>query len=518
MGLLQQPTPRMLVLGLDAADATLVERWSDEGILPTLDLLRKRGLWIPLRNDDPMPSAAVWPTIYSGTYPGKHGIYNGLQLESGKQTVGLVEPSDCGQPPIWEILDAGGKRSTILDAPFSYPSQHFGGIQIVDWGTYERHYPAHSCPAQILTEISQRFGAYPFGDEMSRDAPVSVRQFRRARSDLLAGVSLKASVIEWLISRRPWDFLMAVFCETHPAGHYFWSGQLNSRNNSPAVPAEFRTTIRDIYKAVDAELAKIIATLEDTTMLLVLSGQGVGPNNANWHLIPEVLSRLGFLAAKSKEGRNTRAPTNWLGEMRDSVPLKWRRYVSRYLPGKLRDYLRVYWANARFDWSQTRAFYLPTDQLGYIRINLKGREPCGTVEPGAEYQDICSRICETLKTLMDLQTGRPIVREVYHADEIFPGPHRNRLPDLIVAWQDEPVINGVVSHEIGRIDGESPDLRSGNHKPQGFALFYGPGTKKQQVSEAHIVDIAPTILRYFGLNAPSNCDGKPLDDVLLMSR
>jgi predicted AlkP superfamily phosphohydrolase/phosphomutase len=345
---------------------------------------------------------------------------------------------------------------------------------------------------------------------MSRDAPTGVRRFERVRSKLLDGACLKGKVIEWLMSHFHWDLLMAVFSETHPAGHYFWGFHSASTTQPDPAATNFATAVREVYKAVYAAIGKIIAALDVSTSVLVLSGQGMGPNYANWQLIPEVLSRLGLLVKKSKADRSGVAPARRLREMRDAVPLGWRRSVSRYLPGALRDYLRVYWANAPFDWSQTRAFHLPTDQLGYIRINLKGREPLGVVEPGSEYNDICSRICEVLKTLVNLQTGNPIVREVYHSDKIFPGPQRSRLPDLIVAWRNEPVRGEVFSRELGRIGGKSPDLRSGNHKPQGFALFYGAGAQKQRIAEASIVDIAPTILKYFGLNAPSNFDGKAL--------
>jgi bisphosphoglycerate-independent phosphoglycerate mutase (AlkP superfamily) len=44
-------------------------------------------------------------------------------------------------------------------------------------------------------------------------------------------------------------------------------------------------------------------------------------------------------------------------------------------------------------------------------------------------------------------------------------------------------------------------------------LFYGSGAQKQRIAEASIVDIAPTILKYFGLKAPCNFDGKPLAGV-----
>jgi predicted AlkP superfamily phosphohydrolase/phosphomutase len=497
----------MLVIGVDAADDALIERWSDEGELPTFNFLRKEGVWVSFRHDGPMPSAAVWPSIYTGTKPGKHGIYNGLPLKLGQQAVNFIKPSDCAQPPFWRVLDEYGKHSIIVDVPFNYPLVEFGGIQVLDWGTYERHYEAHSFPGEIITEISNRFGAYPFGSEMARDAPMRWRHFKRVRSQLLAGIALKGRVIQWWVSDRPWDFLMVVFCEPHPAGHYFWNGE----SKSPlAGHPEFSATIKDVYKAIDEQIARIIANLGEEFTLLVLSGQGMGPNCANWHLIPEVLSRMGLLVIK---GQSDHKPTNWLQEAQDWIPVSWRRSVVRYLPASLRDYLRLYRANSRIDWEQTRAFHLPTDLFGYIRINLKGREPLGIVEPGPEYNRTCSQIREALNGLVNPHTGKRIVREVFHTDQLFPGPQRERLPDLIIAWEDEPVVNGAYSEEIRRVQSKSPDLRSGNHKPDGFGIFYGHGVRKQKASEANLVDVAPTILKHFGLKAPSNLDGQSLDRI-----
>lgn len=160
----------MLVIGLDSADLCLIDKWCDEGILPTLSFLRREGLRIRLKPDTAKPSASVWPSIYTGSHPGKHGIYNGLQLKPGQQLVELTKPDQCAQPPFWKLLDRTGTRSIAMDVPFNYPISDFNGIQILDWGTYERHHASHSFPADIVTEISTRFGAYPFGPR-PRDEP-----------------------------------------------------------------------------------------------------------------------------------------------------------------------------------------------------------------------------------------------------------------------------------------------------------------------------------------------------------
>lgn len=507
-------SPRMIVLGMDAADGALIKELTDEGALPTLGRLREEGTWVCLRHDGPIPSASVWPSIFTGTHPGKHGLYNGFQIEPGAQKINRLSPDRCGQPPFWRFLDENGVRSVVMDVPFAYALAEFRGTQILDWGTYERHYKSQSYPKEILAEISKRFGVYPFGQAMSRNVPTSRRDFARVRARLLEGARLKGRVIRWLMARQSWDFLMAVFSESHPAGHYFWNFHSNGRREAaPDAPGEFATAVTDIYRAIDEEIGKIIENLDREATLLVLSGQGMGPNHAKWHLIPELLSEMGMWVTRTKKDRRGITQTNWPGELRDSIPLTWRRSVSRYLPGWLRDYQRTHWATSRIDWAQTRAFPMPTDQLGYIRVNLKGREPLGIVEPGSEYEEVCERINEALRKLVDPRTGRRIVGEIFRTDQVFPGAERDRLPDLIVAWRDDPETDRAHAEEAAASRGDSPDPRAGNHRPRGFALLSGPGIGKGRVADGHILDIAPTALKNFGLTPPCDIDGRPWNDI-----
>ena len=49
---------------------------------------------------------------------------------------------------------------------------------------------------------------------------------------------------------------------------------------------------------------------------------------------------------------------------------------------------------------------------GAIRINLKGREPEGLVEPGAEYEALRQEIADALIALENPETGKSAVRWV----------------------------------------------------------------------------------------------------------
>jgi predicted AlkP superfamily phosphohydrolase/phosphomutase len=498
----------MAVIGLDAADLSLIEQWSDKGLLPNFARLRREGTWVRLKNRGEFPSTTVWPSIYTGTHPGKYGIYYIVQIAQGKPKLELVGPERCRQPPLWVHLEARGMRSIVADVPFTHPIPGLDGLQLSNWGSYERYGPATSEPPQALRQIRRRFGRYPFGAELSRNAPISDRDFHRVRRKLLSGVGVKGEMIRLLMRDHAWDFFMAVFAETHPAGHYFWDF-----HNSPStskIGAEFTSTLLDVYKSVDNEIGKIAASLDGRTTLLIVSGHGMGPNHVGWHLLPEVLNRSGVAPS---EGGNAGKKAR-LFQLRESIPRQWRDLVSHSLPNKLRDYLRIHWATASIGWLNDRVFSLPTDAHGFIRVSQKGRDAEGHVDPGPEYEKICRTISGTLKDLVDAQTGKPVVEEVFLTDEVFPGPERDSLPDLIVSWHNGKKIDRVASKEVGTISGKLPDPRSGNHRAEGFALLYGPDIAKRKRTEGHLLDIAPTILSFYGHDLPETFDGRPWDDIV----
>ena len=114
-----------------------------------------------------------------------------------------------------------------------------------------------------------------------------------------------------------------------------------------------------------------------------------------------------------------------------------RKSLARMLPTAVRDNLAKRVDSAAMDWSRTKAYCLLTDLEGCIRINLKGREPLGIVEPGAEYEAVLAAIDTALGQLVDPATGRPAVTRILRADTAFPGVRRDRLPDLVVHWSRE---------------------------------------------------------------------------------
>jgi predicted AlkP superfamily phosphohydrolase/phosphomutase len=158
-------------------------------------------------------------------------------------------------------------------------------------------------------------------------------------------------------------------------------------------------------------------------------------------------------------------------------------------------------------WAGMEAFALPSFSEGYVRLNVRGREAQGIVEPD-RYDETCDRITAELHRLTNPRTGTPAVRRVVRtrasADDA--GGERPSDADLIVLWDGVPM--DVVDHpRAGRI-GPVPFKRSGSHVHRGFLMACGPGIAQgQRLPERHALDIPPTILTLLGAPVPSHFEG-----------
>lgn len=160
------------------------------------------------------------------------------------------------------------------------------------------------------------------------------------------------------------------------------------------------------------------------------------------------------------------------------------------------------------DWTRTRAYSLGVG--GSIYLNLRGRERDGLVSP-AERDGLLREISEKLMLLVDPETGRPVLRRVYRADECYSGPETVNAPDLILGYD-----TGYRSSWNTCLGGFDPAVVVDNDSAWSadhcVAHDLVPGilltNKPIQTDEPALVDVAPTILREFGIEAPDYMTGR----------
>jgi predicted AlkP superfamily phosphohydrolase/phosphomutase len=496
-------TGKLVVIGLELGDGELIHRWAQEGRLPALQKLRERGIWGWLKTSAEELHISAWPTIYTGASPGEHGVYFTHQPAPGLQGYQRFHPGIYGRPTLWKLLDAAGRRTAVLDPPYSHPEDGYRGTYIYDWGSWAHYLAPGSLPPAALKQLEKSVGSYPLGLE-ANDLGWGPLAPRETATRLITALRAKTAATCWLLQQNDPALVLSVFGETHVAGHYC------------VTPDQ--ALMLEIYQELDRSIAAIAAAAGSDATLVILSGDRTGVNHAGWHLLPEVLEKLGYLGtAKSAPmqamgdaapaAKKSRDPVKIL---RDMLPKGLRKSLARMLlPTALRDKLAQRVDTADTDWSRTRVYCLPTDLEGYLRVNLKGREPQGTVNPGAEYEALLDDLSAALLELRDPATDHAIVRQVIRTDRAYPGARRAYLPDLIVQWSADRPITAAQSPRVGVVSSPSPDPRPGTHTGPGFVLAAGPGIAAGQTLEGgDILDVAPTLLSFLGVTPPQEMHGK----------
>lgn len=162
------------------------------------------------------------------------------------------------------------------------------------------------------------------------------------------------------------------------------------------------------------------------------------------------------------------------------------------------------------DWSRTKAFSLG---LTGMFINRKGRERSGIVTEGAEYDALKAELIAKLKTLVDPQTGKRCILDVFAAADYFSGPYRHDAPDLIVGYDGGyrnswDCATGSVPAEIFSDNTKS---WSGDHcvDPRIVPGIFFSNLPIATETPA-IVDVAPSVMALFGQQPARHMQGKPI--------
>lgn len=495
--------PRLLMIGLDAAEFSLINQWTRDGSLPNLKRLRDRGAFARLDSTADWLVGSPWPTFYTGTLPSDHGLYHYLLWKPDTMTTTRPMPDWLPLDPFWRHLDKQGKRVIAVDIPLCYAPQTYDGVEISGWATHELLVPPDYYPASIKDWVIQHYGA-PLRDEEEYRL-MTAQELLTIRDQL---VSMSAKVAEMscgLMQREAWDLMMIVFSATHRGGHKLWdlSGMTGEATQEQRVALE--GALRDIYIACDQAIGRLLETAGDDVTVLVYSLHGMGENSCRSELLPEMLAAI----LADTEHRPPLSLTKRIAaRLRAMVPLQLRNTIKAHLPMAIQDMLTSYWHTGGINWATTPAFALVSDLQGYIRINLRGREAEGIVASSEDYERLCTRISEGLLTFVDADSGDPIVREVARSIDIYPdGKRREDLPDLVVKWAH----TSAATHRAIRSDryhitipwptpGRHSSGRSGNHRPHGFLVAAGPGiVPDTNLGKAHILDLIPTVLDLLGL-------------------
>ncbi|MBA3653834.1 MAG: alkaline phosphatase family protein [Actinobacteria bacterium] len=517
-------TPKVLIIGLDAATPRLVEKWVSEGRLPTIAKFLADGAFGPLRSVPNRNSAPAWSTMVTGTNPGKHGIFWFTEDNPETYDYKFVNGSFRRTKAFWRVLSDEGQRVGIVNVPLSFPAEDVNGVFVGGLDSPSPDDPRFTHPPELRHEVVKAAGGEYFVHPGLAKFVIA-GQADEGLERLHRSIDKRAAVSKHLMANHEWDAFMVVFTETDVVQHFFWK---QMEDPDPGTPEHHQTAVRDTYEHCDRVAADLIEAAGPDTLVIVVSDHGARFDDGLARAIPSWLEQLGLLAYKEeKANRNAKAV------VQGAIAKTFRQLDKRLSPeAKHRLARRFPWARSRVevmmsyakvDWSRTLAY---TDgKRPEIWINLKGRQNQGIVDP-ADYDKVRQQIIDAIEPALNAKTGEPLCRKVWKREDAYSGPYVERSPDLIIEWLDAgPCLD--VKQADGRVfklekhhlpDDPFDRLLNGGHDQFGIVGLLGPGVRPGRIDGAEIADIGPTILYVRDAPIPEDVDGKVLTSALTFDR
>lgn len=343
-----------------------------------------------------------------------------------------------------------------------------------------------SSPASLAADLFERLGYYRTLGWAEATWPLNEDRIdeKAFMDDLDRAFDDRAQVILQRIDTRQWDLLVGVIESTDRVQHMMW------RLIDPAHPmydkataATFGDSIERVYRRADEFVGEVQSRLDPGTPILIVSDHGFHSFRYSVNLNTWLVEQ-GFMTLQGQPAGEKK-----LGDLDDS-----RGAFSE-----------------KVDWSRTRAYALGFAQ---IYLNLNGREAKGTVSPGVEAQAVLDDLTARLLALHDPKTNQRIVDAVYKAADIYSGPFIGNAAELQVGFADgyrvswQTMLGGSPPGIV------HPNMKkwSGDHSGYDFKSTAGTLiSSRPLVSDvSRIIDIAPTVLRYFDVPIPADIDGQPL--------
>ncbi len=487
----------ILVIGLDGADWRILQPWIEQGLLPHLAALQKRGAWGILRSTLRPESSIAWSTFATGRLPGHHGIFSFSRSQPGSYTYGLNNASHLRAPTFWHWAAESHKRIALLNVPMTFPPRPLPGGGVIAGMLTPSLRSSFTYPPDLAQRLLHAVPDYVINVDHTG---LSLDDFIRRT---VAAIRSRTRAAQWLLAQDAWDAAVIVYTATDRLQHYTLH-LLHPQHpaHQPGEAARLQPLLLKAYQAIDEGIGQLLQAAGPQATVLVLSDHGFAPCSRLFY--PNMwLEELGLLRRRP---RTTARPSLWQRLRRHR---RLRQFKQR-LP-LLRDWQRSHTPDSylqTIDWQHTSAFYAPDSG---IRLNIRGRETQGTLSP-TRADALLAELSDRLLALRDPQTGTAPIIEVYTRQQAYAGPYSHLAPDLILEPRRDdsnPANNTAIGFGFAQATFTDSGDITGNHAFDGILLAAGPDIAARRLAPAHIADLAPTLLHSLRV-APPPTDGQIL--------
>ena len=462
---------RVLAIAVDAAEPTFIRHLIDRDEMPALKSLLSSGRWRRVKSPAGVGSASVWPTFIAGQSPHVHGVYGEWLWDATTMSLGRYHSNHVS--PFWKELVESGVTVGVMDVPFMPLIGVSNGFEISEWGPHDIVDIQTRVTPDSIANIVERYSPHPLQAHVEISGPHDYEGLERVGQACLHGITARGNLAHALLAGTRPQLALIGFSEIHHSAHYLWHKvEPNHSAYKDGKFAELATTrpaMTDIYRELDRQIERLLTTLDAQTSVMVFSLHGMRPAHGTPSFLAPWLCELGFARMMDWRTQSWRDRTrSCFASLKRYSPAALKKLYYKMAPRSLTYQLALPTILPRYDWEHTRAFALPTDQHGWIRVNLIGREACGTV-PADRYDETCEQLERELRGLRS-QRGEALVDDVIRVAPSVEAAMDQRLPDIVVHWSNAVFASPL--HIAGsKVETEAIGQKYvGQHSLEGFCI------------------------------------------------
>ncbi len=305
-----EPHTKMLVVGIDGMEWSVVLPLLREGKLPNIQKLMDRGSYGRLGTFNPTLSPIIWTTIATGKTQEQHGVLGFDYIDEATGQQRLYTSLHRKTKAVWDILSEKELMVDVFGWWITWPAEPVSGKMVSQFsgldqaakvwkGTVQADGPAQTHPRgyfetvrPLVLDIERDFAA---PDESSFAGRVH-ELFGPLKSELtelekrllddsiwsFKADELYARITEQALTQDDADLTLCYFGGTDVVGHRFFKYYEPRHYRFPPSPealAAFQRIIPDYYCYIDSVLGRLMAKCGDDTAILIVADHGMIPVN-----------------------------------------------------------------------------------------------------------------------------------------------------------------------------------------------------------------------------------------------
>ena len=476
-------TPPVILIGLDAAEIDVVDRLVADGRMPNLARLRQQGRWGRFQTEPPHFLSLVWSTLFCGSRVGEQGWYFNKIWNPDRQRLQYVDPSWLPVQPFWLSLDPS-YRLAILDLPYATALPTRPNMTTLNGWQCHDDFGHNALPPDLWARLLERHGKPRMTAEVF--GPQTAATLLAQRQEVLEGNRQFADICRDLLTHDRFDLFLAVFGLVHRGAHYLWDlSQIDRDDGDGPTRAVLEGGLDDCYTSGRRSPGPGARRRPGRRA----RGRVRAPRHGAQRRLVRVPASHSRADPQGADDGGAPAKPGLLFRLRQALPWTLVRQVTRRIPAAWNKALVPLWSRRMHDWPNTKYFALPMDYNGYVRLNLKGREQQGCVDP-ADADRVLAEVDAALRSFRDITTGKPVIRGTIKVDE------------LISAHRAAPPLSSRSGRPVGPAGPGVGVQRRGLRPVRRDSLAPGPEAGLRPLGQPH----APWLVRRQGARDPAGAE------------